>query len=527
MAPCALRHGAAGSPLPGASCISAPWRRSYRWSFAVAALAVAAAAASAFAFDNVGPASAALPAGTTSPEPVQVRVFALAVTTAVAAAAATVVACIGWPKRPGNSPSRHRPVPTALDGKVAFETRSRCAAISPQSSPWAKSSPHSEPRQGLTRFLSCSCWRICSPPEESLPRKPTPTQAARTVSPLGESQAQGPVVVNPQGGLQAHPKYCGLRMKSPTDDVNVQAFAYSPCPDFPESWHSQVPFANAGEREQCEALRLEIADVPGPKDTVTLLRFLRSRAGNVAQTARMYETSMRCTVQTHLVDGFRSGSIDDTLHQCLDEFWRVFGFIGHDRDGDPVVWERPGLTSFWTLAKIPVEFLVKHEVYMITRIMQAMEERMHRDNRPIVGLTCVVDVGDLGLQDIHFPFFRKLSAVIKMAEANFPELLKKVLIIRTPWLFDKLFKIASPLICEGTQKKFLIAGVPGKEGIAAFLKQHIDPKWIPECYGGDMRFNNSADCKPLLPWPKKKNDKKFEALAKRITASCEEAKRNR
>ena len=82
------------------------------------------------------------------------------------------------------------------------------------------------------------------------------------------------------------------------------------------------------------------------------------------------------------------------------------------------------------------------------------------------------------------PGIRALLRVIEVVEANYPETMAYLLIVRAPRIFPVLWTLVSPFIDERTRDKFLIYGGRDYEG-AGGLVDYVDKVYIPDFLGGD------------------------------------------
>ncbi|CAJ1335459.1 unnamed protein product [Effrenium voratum] len=296
-----------------------------------------------------------------------------------------------------------------------------------------------------------------------------------------------------------HPKFCGYRLKEPGTMPNLTRFPAEPLgSNVPSHWEFMLPNCGDNERMKCRELRERVKNVRGAKDPITMLRFLRARQGSVSSAAKMYQDAMRWREGTGYELGFRLNNKDDLLHRKVDSCWPPTAILGKDYDGDPVYWNRMGLGNLDFLEKAPADFLIQHEVYTIARIMQAMEEASRMNNRPIMYMTVVADLGEMSWRSFNLKGIMKYKVCVRTLEDNFPELVKRIIAIRVPRLAYTLWNIASHFFDEGTRAKIQIAD---GNNTMKVLSEFMDPKWVPEALGGTHRINNSSWCKPCIPSP--------------------------
>lgn len=82
------------------------------------------------------------------------------------------------------------------------------------------------------------------------------------------------------------------------------------------------------------------------------------------------------------------------------------------------------------------------------------------------------------------PGIRALLRIIEVVEANYPETMNRLLIVRAPRVFPVLWTLISPFIDENTRQKFMIYGGKDYQGPGGLI-EFIDKKYIPDFLGGD------------------------------------------
>uniref|UniRef100_A0A8C1EDL5 SEC14-like protein 1 n=2 Tax=Cyprinus carpio TaxID=7962 RepID=A0A8C1EDL5_CYPCA len=130
------------------------------------------------------------------------------------------------------------------------------------------------------------------------------------------------------------------------------------------------------------------------------------------------------------------------------------------------------------------ESLLRHVLSINEEGLRCCEENTKVFGRPISCWTCLVDLEGLNMRHLWRPGVKALLRIIEVVEANYPETLGRLLILRAPRVFPVLWTLVSPFIDENTRKKFLIhAGnnyqCPGG------LVDYIDKEIIPDFLGGE------------------------------------------
>mmetsp|Transcript_34767 Transcript_34767/g.99857 ORF Transcript_34767/g.99857 Transcript_34767/m.99857 type:complete len:412 (-) Transcript_34767:361-1596(-) len=338
--------------------------------------------------------------------------------------------------------------------------------------------PGPAPRRALTQARS---------PNASTSLSWLPSCCLGRKAELADSEPAGHV----EGEL--HPKWCGLRLREPSEQLpSCEGFG----PDRPDAsllndWAS-LRCAD-GERERCKELAELVQGVSGPKDAMTLLRFLRARKQNLPRAAEMYTMVMKWRATNPLVSGFQLGTVDASLHRRFDPYWQMNGLLGLDREGDCIAWECIGRSVIDQSPLVPDAFFLDHQVHTLVRMQQALDERTKLEGRPHMYFTVVADMHGLGVQHFIFSAFRQYNKCSRLSEDYFPELIKRIIIIRPPWIFPKVWRIARHFFDAGTRDKMIFLKTP--EG----LREYVDSKWTPESLGGELRVCGNPDCSPVLP----------------------------
>jgi hypothetical protein len=302
-------------------------------------------------------------------------------------------------------------------------------------------------------------------------------------------------------GSDMHPKFCGLRLEEPTGRIPDLRRFPARAPEVPDWWDKRLP-CDEQERADCRKLRSRLSGETGPKDLVTMLRYLRARKGDVDAAASMYRISMKWREDTLLESGFRDGTIDDSLHQRFSSYWPPIGLMGRDKEGDAIYWIRVGAAEIGSLLEPPMEFLYRHEVFTLTRIVQALEELSQRQmtsqplGRPVLYMTVVVDCSDLTLKHVSPKAALKYKQIVRLAEDYYPEMIKRVLVVRAPWFFNQGWSVVSRFFDEGTRNKFsVVKTAQTREALAKVMDEH----WIPQELGGPCRLGSHRFCAPVIP----------------------------
>ncbi|XP_053707520.1 SEC14-like protein 1 isoform X1 [Synchiropus splendidus] len=216
-----------------------------------------------------------------------------------------------------------------------------------------------------------------------------------------------------------------------------------------------------------------------PKDQ-HVLRFLSARDFHLDKARELLCQSLTWRKQ-HQVDFL----LDSWERPQLLQDYYSGGWHHHDRDGRPLYVLRLGqMDTKGLLRALTEEVLLRQVLTIIEEGLQRCEENTRVFGRPISCWTCLLDLEGLNMRHLWRPGVKALLRIIEVVEANYPETLGRLLILRAPRVFPVLWTLVSPLIDENTRKKFLVFAGNDYQGPGG-LENYIDRAIIPDFLGGD------------------------------------------
>ncbi|XP_077299660.1 real-time isoform X2 [Arctopsyche grandis] len=232
-------------------------------------------------------------------------------------------------------------------------------------------------------------------------------------------------------------------------------------------------------------LRKWVADLQKGKvpNDATLLRFLRARDFNVEKAREMLSQSLIWR-KKHQVDKILS---EYQVPQVATDYFPG-GWHHNDKDGRPLYVLRLGQMDVKGLLKsIGEEGLLKLTLHICEEGLSYMAEATKATGRPIWTWCLLVDLDGLNMRHLWRPGIRALLRIIQIVEANYPETMGRVLIIRAPRVFPILWTIVSTFIDDNTRSKFLFYG--GKDYLQSSggLVDYIPHEFVPDFLGGPCK----------------------------------------
>jgi len=235
---------------------------------------------------------------------------------------------------------------------------------------------------------------------------------------------------------------------------------------------------------QLKSQMAELQKGKAPSDPV-VLRFLRARDFNVEKGREMLSQSLIWR-KKHGVDKILSEYQEPPV---VKEYFPG-GWAHHDKEGRPVFLIRLGqMDAKGLIRSVGEEGLTKLTLHICEEGLKLTEESSHRLNKPISTWTMLLDLEGLNMRHLWRPGIKALLHIIEICEANYPETLGRVLIIRAPRVFPILWTLVCPLIDETSRAKFLFYSTDGTRGDQLAqqyqgLKDYLPEERIPDWLGG-------------------------------------------
>ncbi|XP_046855313.1 SEC14-like protein 1 [Xenia sp. Carnegie-2017] len=215
-----------------------------------------------------------------------------------------------------------------------------------------------------------------------------------------------------------------------------------------------------------------------PNDS-NLLRFLRARDMNIDKAYEMLCLSLAWR-RHHDVDKILT---EWRAPESALEYYSG-GWHHYDKEGRPLYILRLGCMDVKGLLKtVGEDGFLKYVLSINEQAMAMFDEVTQAKGAPISSFTCICDLEGLCLRHLWRPGVKALLRVIEVVEANYPELMGRLLIVRAPRIFGVLWTLVSSFIHENTRKKFLIYSGNDYQAPGG-LTDYIPEEYIPKFLGG-------------------------------------------
>ncbi|XP_032112781.1 SEC14-like protein 4 isoform X2 [Sapajus apella] len=212
-------------------------------------------------------------------------------------------------------------------------------------------------------------------------------------------------------------------------------------------------------------------------DDYFLLRWLRARDFDLQKSEDMLRRHMEFRKQQDL---------DNILSWQPPEVIRLYdsgGLCGYDYEGCPVYFNIIGsLDPKGLLLSASKQDMIQKRIKVCELLLRECELQTQKLGRKIETALMVFDMEGLGLKHLWKPAVEVYQQFFSILEANYPETLKNLIVIRAPKLFPVAFNLVKSFMSEETRRKIVILGDNWKQELTKF----ISPDQLPAEFGGTM-----------------------------------------
>ncbi|KAK3084511.1 hypothetical protein FSP39_014599 [Pinctada imbricata] len=177
--------------------------------------------------------------------------------------------------------------------------------------------------------------------------------------------------------------------------------------------------------------------------------------------------------------------VDNIFEFKVPEVLKYFtgGWFGYDKEGFPMWLDPFGKCDIKGILRSATKDECRKA--KIQDIEEGFEhlcvEQSKKLNKRIDQIVVVYDMGDFGWKHLSWrPGVDAFLELVRMFEANYPETLRKIIVVNAPRLFPIAYNIVKPFMAEATVHKVAILGKNFKDTILEF----IDTDQLPVSFGG-------------------------------------------
>lgn len=218
----------------------------------------------------------------------------------------------------------------------------------------------------------------------------------------------------------------------------------------------QVGDLSPQQQEALARFRENLQDVLPilPKvDDYFLLRWLRARNFDLKKSEDMLRKHVEFRNQQDL---------DHILTWQAPEVIQLYdsgGLSGYDYEGCPVWFDIIGtLDPKGLLMSASKQDMIRKRIKVCEMLLHECELQSQKLGRKIERMMMVFDMEGLSLRHLWKPAVEVYQQFFAILEANYPETVKNLIVIRAPKLFPVAFNLVKSFMGEVTQKKIVILG---------------------------------------------------------------------
>ncbi|XP_005396326.1 PREDICTED: SEC14-like protein 4 isoform X1 [Chinchilla lanigera] len=212
-------------------------------------------------------------------------------------------------------------------------------------------------------------------------------------------------------------------------------------------------------------------------DDYFLLRWLRARNFDLQKSEGMLRKHVEFRKQLDL---------DNILAWQPSEVVQLYdsgGLCGYDYEGCPTWFDIIGtLDPKGLLLSASKQELIRKRVKVCELLSHECELQTQKLGRKIEKMLMVFDMEGLSLKHLWKPAVEVYQQFFAILEANYPETVKNLIVVRAPKLFPVAFNLVKSFMGEETRKKIVILGDNWKQELTKF----ISPDQLPVEFGGTM-----------------------------------------
>ncbi len=260
------------------------------------------------------------------------------------------------------------------------------------------------------------------------------------------------------------------------------------------------------ESECVAALRGALRDLAPEQDAThnlsneVLVRYARARRNNVKQAEKLYRATAEWRKTERPVELAGQFEAADLIRK-----YRPGGFLGNDKTGSPVFYDRIGRADPSVLKWLkqapaqgrdasPGEQLSHYEVQKMEVLTAVLDECSRKAGRPIYQQLVVQDLRGLGTHHLQSATLEVVQSVLGVLDNYYPLRFRKLIIVHPPFIFAMAWGIISKFVHESTREQVeVVSGDPAKK-----LLEYIDAEQLPKALGGKLVIDGSDYCESII-----------------------------
>uniref|UniRef100_A0AAR2II22 SEC14-like lipid binding 7 n=1 Tax=Pygocentrus nattereri TaxID=42514 RepID=A0AAR2II22_PYGNA len=173
--------------------------------------------------------------------------------------------------------------------------------------------------------------------------------------------------------------------------------------------------------------------------------------------------------------------LEDWMPPEVIERYVSGGMCGYDREGSPVWYDVIGpLDPKGLLMSASKQDFLRTKIRDSEFLRRECLRQSEKLEKPVEAITLIYDCEGLGMKHMYKPAVEAYGEILTMFEDNYPEGLKRVLVIKAPKIFPIAYNLIKHFLCEETRRKIIVVGSNWKD----VLQKYVAPDQLPVAYGG-------------------------------------------
>ena len=291
-------------------------------------------------------------------------------------------------------------------------------------------------------------------------------------------------------------------------------------------WSKKDTDAIAIVRSKCAEELKGVEAFPEVVGDRRILRFIKGHPESIELASEMFAKFLKWRKETG-VDAWRNdivtGGADhptkfpgaDVIGKLIPSIQCTLGTCT-DKLGSPLCVDQYDFNPNDILEKIELDDYIKYAVYGLEYKMMILDQRSHEMEKKFLAdlseedrekalepygehfegwgyqftlYTCVIrDLGGVGWGHLGEKGRQIMSAVIGLASDNYPELLRKCIMINTPWLFSTVWTLVKGWLAAKTVEKISMVGTDFKGAVMEEVEEHNIPEMVGGPYKGGISY---------------------------------------
>lgn len=285
-------------------------------------------------------------------------------------------------------------------------------------------------------------------------------------------------------------------------------------------WSKEDTDAIAIVRDKCNDALKEVGAYPEVVGDRRILRFIKGHPESIELASEKFGKFLKWRKESG-IDAWRddivTGSADhptkfphgDLINQLIPSIQCTL--TATDKVGSPLCVDQYEFNPNEILERIELDDYIKYAVYGLEYKTIILDQRSNDMEKEFLAklspedrekalkpygddfkdwgyqftlYTCVIrDLGSVGWGHLGEKGRSIMSAVIGLASDNYPELLRKCIMINTPWLFTTVWSLVKGWLAAQTVEKIVLVG----NDFRGAILEEVEEKNIPEMVGGTYK----------------------------------------